>query len=116
MEDSILTTIKQLLGIEEAVTDFDVEIITDINSVFLVLQQLGIGPEEGFSIADKTTTWASYIGTNNNLNAVKTYMYLKVKQMFDPPSSGFTTDSMERLIKEFEWRLNVQVDPGKEES
>lgn len=108
--ESILTSIKKLLGIEEEYTQFDNDIIMHINSVFLNLTQLGVGPAEGFLIEDDTTTWEDFIGDSNQLQAVKSYMYLKVKLLFDPPLSSSVIESMNRMIAELEWRLNVAVD------
>lgn len=108
--ESILTSIKKLLGIEEEYTQFDNDIIMHINSVFLNLTQLGIGPAEGFLIEDDTATWEDFIGDSNQLQAVKSYMYLKVKLLFDPPLSSSVIESMNRMIAELEWRLNVAVD------
>lgn len=108
--ESILTSIKKLLGIEEKYTQFDEDIIMHINSVFLNLTQLGVGPAEGFLIEDGSATWYDFIGDSNQLQAVKTYMYLKVKLLFDPPLSSSVIESMNRMIAELEWRLNVAVD------
>ena len=108
--ESILTSIKKLLGIEEEYTQFDNDIIMHINSVFLNLTQLGVGPAEGFLIEDDTATWEDFIGDSNKLQAVKSYMYLKVKLLFDPPLSSSVIESMNRMISELEWRLNVAVD------
>lgn len=108
--ESILTSIKKLLGIEEEYTQFDADIIMHINTVFLNLTQLGVGPSEGFLIEDGTAIWEDFIGDSSQLQAVKTYMYLKVKLLFDPPLSSSVTESMNRMIAELEWRLNVAVD------
>lgn len=108
--ESILTSIKKLLGIEEEYTQFDADIIMHINTVFLNLTQLGVGPVEGFFIEDDTAIWEDFIGDSNQLQAVKTYVYLKVKLLFDPPLSSSVTESMNRMIAELEWRLNVAVD------
>ena len=108
--ESILTSIKKLLGIEEEYTQFDADIIMHINTVFLNLTQLGVGPDEGFLIEDDTAIWEDFIGDSSQLQAVKTYMYLKVKLLFDPPLSSSVTESMNRMIAELEWRLNVAVD------
>ena len=110
--ESILTSIKKLLGIEEEYTQFDNDIIMHINTVFLNLTQLGVGPAEGFLIEDDTATWYDFIGDSNQLQAVKSYMYLKVKLLFDPPLSSSVIESMNRMIAELEWRLNVAVDPA----
>lgn len=108
--ESILTSIKKLLGIEEEYTQFDDDIIMHINTVFLNLTQLGVGPAEGFLIEDDTATWYDFIGDSNQLQAVKSYMYLKVKLLFDPPLSSSVIESMNRMIAELEWRINVAVD------
>ena len=110
METSILTSIKKLLGVAEDYTEFDEDIMTNINSVFLNLTQLGVGPEEGFMIKDDTAEWEDFINDSIQLQAVKTYVYLKVKLLFDPPLSSSVTESINRMIAELEWRLNVAVD------
>lgn len=111
MEESILISIKKLLGISEEYTQFDDDIIMHINTVFLNLNQLGVGPTAGFFIEDDTAEWAEFIGDNNaQLQAVKSYMYLKVKLLFDPPLSSSVIESMNRMIAELEFRLNVAVD------
>ena len=110
METSILTSIKKMLGVAEDYTEFDEDIITHINSIFLNLTQLGVGPEEGFMIEDDTSVWEDFINDSIQLQAVKTYMYLKVKLLFDPPLSSSVTESFTRMIAELEWRLNVAVD------
>lgn len=108
--NSILTSIKKMLGIEEEYTQFDEDVIMHINTVFLNLTQLGVGPEEGFYIEDDSTDWEDFIDDNAQLQAVKTYVYLKVKLLFDPPLSSSVIDSINRMISELEWRLNVVVD------
>lgn len=114
--DSILTSIKKLLGITENYTAFDADIIIHINSVFSILTQLGVGPEEGFFIIDDKETWDDYLDDQILLEMVKSYMYLKVKKFFDPPQSGIVTNANDALIQELEWRINVTVDPKKEVS
>lgn len=109
--DSILISIKKLLGIEEDYTHFDIDLIMHINSAFMVLNQLGVGPTEGFSISDETATWSDFISEDNkNFEGVKTYVQQKVKLVFDPPLSSAVIDSMKETIKEFEWRLNVAAE------
>lgn len=115
MTDSILTSIKKLLGMTEDYTVFDTDIIIHINTVFMTLHQLGVGPEEGFRIEDEWATWDEYITEEDNLDAVKTYIYLKVKQVFDPSLSSAVKESMNSVINELEWRLNVQAESKKEE-
>ena len=112
--ESILTSIKKLLGITEDYDHFDADIIMHINTVFTILNQLGVGPSEGFRIEDDTTTWDDYISTDNLLfDSVKTYIHLRVKLLFDPPQSSGTTESYNRIINELEWRLNVTADSGQ---
>ena len=106
--DSILKTIKKLLGISDEETHFDTDIIMHINSVFSILHQLGVGPDKSFSIQDDTATWDDIIEDDNNFNDVKTYIYLKVRLLFDPPASSSVMSAMERQISELEWRLNVE--------
>lgn len=108
--DSILTSVKKMLGIPEEHKQFDPDIIMHINSVFDILTQLGVGPKEGFSITGEDETWDSFV-TDQRLNLVKSYVSAKVRMLFDPPTSGIVTGSQQELIKEMEWRLNVQVDP-----
>lgn len=106
--DSILKTIKKLLGISDEETHFDTDIIMHINSVFSILHQLGVGPDKSFSIQDDTATWDDFIEDDNNFNDVRTYIYLKVRLLFDPPASSSVMSAMERQISELEWRLNVE--------
>lgn len=108
--DSILTSIKKMLGISEDYTQFDADLIMHINSVFLNLTQLGVGPASGFSIEDETTEWTDFINNNAQLQAVKSYIYLKVKLLFDPPLSSAVIESTNRMIAELEWRLNVTAE------
>ncbi len=112
MDESILTSIKKLLGISEDYTQFDSDVIMHINTVFMNLTQLGVGPEEGFFIEDDSATWSEFadVDTSKQLQAIKTYVYLKVKLLFDPPLSSSVIDAMDRQIAELEWRLNVAVE------
>lgn len=111
--ESILTSIKKLLGIAEEYEHFDNDIIMHINSVFMILTQLGVGPSKGFVITDSSASWDDFLPEGGEkLQAVKTYMYMKVRLMFDPPTSSAVMESMNRMVNEFEWRLNVAVDPG----
>lgn len=109
--DSILTSIKLLLGISEDYECFDGILIAHINSVFSILTQLGVGPKSGFSITDKTAVWSDFIPEGSNLELVKSYIHHKVKLLFDPPLGSAVLESTNRLINEMEWRLNVEVDP-----
>lgn len=108
MNESILTSIKKLLGITEEYTHFDTDLIIHINSVFMVLHQMGIGPSEGFKITDESDVWDDYVEEDDNLEAVKTYVYLKVKMIFDPPQGGAVAEAYKQNISELEWRLNFQ--------
>ena len=115
--ESILTSIKKLLGIAEEYTHFDADIIMHINSVFMTLNQLGVGPSEGFYIEDKSLEWIDFIDDPAQLQAVKTYVYLKVKLVFDPSSVGSSTlASYERQTQELEWRLNVAAESTNNEN
>ena len=109
--DSILTSIKKLLGITAEYKQFDPDLIIHINSVFLILKQLGIGPEQGFSISGEYETWDQFLPEGStNLEAVKSYMHIKVKLLFDPPASSAVMEAMNRMASEYEWRLNVEAE------
>lgn len=107
MEESILKSTKKILGLADDYTPFDLDVITHINASFSLLDQLGVGPEGGFSIVDDTTLWVDYIVPANQLHLVKTYIFLKVRMLFDPPSTSFLINAYNDQIKEYEWRLNV---------
>ena len=114
--ESILTSIKKLLGITEECEHFDSDIIIHINSVLSVLTQLGVGPTEGFRITDKSSIWSDFVPYEyKNLDDVKTYVYLRVRLLFDPPISSIVIDSMNRMISELEWRINVTSESNEEE-
>ena len=109
--ESILTSIKKLLGIDPEYEHFDSDIILHINSVFMTLNQIGVGPEKTFSISDKFRTWNEFLGDREiDLNAVKSYIHLKVRLLFDPPMSSIVMESMNRMISEFEFRLNTEIE------
>ena len=111
MVSSILDTIKKLLGIASSDTSFDTDIIIHINSAIASLRQLGVGPAEGYSIKSKTDMWTSYLTTTPELfESVKTYIYLKVRLAFDPPSSAAVLEAFKQMISEYEWRLNVTAE------
>ncbi len=110
MDESILTSIKKLLGIVEDYVNFDKDIIAHINTTFLTLRQLGIGPEEGFMIEDKRAVWSDFIKNDKKLIAVQTYIYLKVKLVFDPPLNSSVMEANKQSIAELEWRLNVEAE------
>lgn len=108
--DSILASIKKLLGITAEYTQFDTDLIIHINSVFSILTQLGVGPSTGFSIHDEYSVWIDFLPEDPRLEMVKTYVYLKVRLMFDPPDRSAVADAMKRQIDELEFRLNVAAD------
>lgn len=110
--ESILDSIKKLLGIADDYDQFDADIIMHINTVFLNMTQLGIGPAEGFFIEDDSAVWSDFVDIDENVqfNAIKTYVYLKVKLLFDPPLSSAVIESTNRMISELEWRLNVAAE------
>lgn len=109
--ESILTSVKSMLGISEEYEHFDNVLIMHINSVLSILSQVGVGPATGFSITDKFQTWADFIPTDDyRFESVKSYVYMKVKLLFDPPTSSAVLASTERMISELEWRLNVAAE------
>lgn len=110
--ESILTSIKKLLGLDEEYTHFDTDIVVHINSALFRLHQLGIGPTECLSIKDKETKWSELFLDRNDLEATKTYVYLKVRLVFDPPQTSFLLEAINKQIAELEWILNVQVEGG----
>lgn len=114
MTESILTSVKKLLGIDENYTHFDPDLTMHINSVFSILTQMGVGPADGFSITDKSENWSDFIaGDPCKFQLVKSYMHLKVKLLFDPPLGSAVIESINRQISEFEWRLFVVADSIK---
>lgn len=110
MEESILISIKKLLGISREYINFDTDIIMHINTVFVTLNQLGVGPSECFMISDEKAKWVDFIKDDKKLNAVKTYIYLKVKIVFDPSLSSVVMEANKQMINELEWRLNVEAE------
>lgn len=111
MEESILTSIKKMLNVGENDTSFDVDIIILINGVIKNLRQLGVeSTTEGFTLKDKNDTWSDYILDIDELENIKTYIYLKVKIIFDPPANSTVMQAYKDLINEYEWRLNVEMD------
>ena len=111
--ESILTSIKKHLGITEEDTNFDADIIMHINTVFMILNQLGVGPEKCFTIEDDVATWSDFVPRNLNIEMIKSYMFMKVKLMFDPPASSTVMQSMNQAISELEWRLNTDAELNK---
>jgi len=109
--ESILTSIKKMLGIAEEYTHFDADLIMHINSVLSILTQIGVGPSEGFLIEDEVATWTDFIPVDSRLEFVKSYTYMKVKLLFDPPLSSAVIESTNRMTSELEWRIQVAADP-----
>lgn len=110
VEESILLSIKKLLGILETQEHFDTDVIIHINSAFTNLKQLGVGPVDGYKITSAENKWSEFIQDEDRLESVKTYIYLKVKVIFDPPLNASLMESFKESIRELEWRLNVAVE------
>ena len=115
MENSILNTIKILVGIEPSDDAFDMNLIVLINSAIMTLRQIGIGPPNGFSIADSSTTWSDYISDIKLYESVKEYIHLKVTIVFDPPTSSYVMEAIKEQIKEIEWRLQNEKEEFEKE-
>ena len=113
--DSVLTSIKKLLGIADEYEHFDADLIIHINSVFSILTQLGVGSSKGFMIEDKSATWKDFISDKSKYMLVKSYMHLKVKLLFDPPLSSAVLECYKTQISEYEWRLNVAAEKDEPE-
>lgn len=113
--ESILTSIKKLLGITEEYDHFNADLIMHINSVFMILKQIGVGPEEGFIIEDDTAIWDDFIDDPMQLQAVKTYIHMRVRLLFDPPDKSSVMEAINRTIAELEWRLNVEAESLRKE-
>lgn len=114
MSDSILITVKKLIGLAEEDTSFDEDLLIHINSVVLVLTQLGICVSSSFDLQDASSTWEDLLGSDCDpevFRSVKSYITLKVRKIFDPPQNGTVMQAIDAAINELEWRLNVQVDP-----
>jgi len=110
LSTSILTSTKKILGVSADDTVFDLDIITHINSAFSTLCQLGIGPATGFMIEDATAQWDDFLGDDWRFNSVKSYVYLKVRSLFDPPTTSYLLNAMKEQIQEFEFRLQVDAE------
>ena len=102
-----------MLGVEPGVDHFDQEIMININSVLMALNQMGVGLSPVLTIKDETDIWDDFLGPTTELEAVKTYVYLKVRLLFDPPYNSFAIDSIVKLAKEYEWRLNARAEGGQ---
>lgn len=110
IQNSILNTEKKMLGIDLDDDAFDDELLVHINGIVMTLHQLGVGIDQHFNVDDNTTTWDELLDNRDDLQAVKTYIYLKLRQQFDPPTNSFVLTSIEKQIAELEWRLNVQAE------
>ena len=104
--NSILNNTKKILGIADTYTAFDEDIITHINTAFSTLTQLGVGPVEGYMIEDASDEWDDFVEDDLQYNAVRSYIFLRVRMLFDPPTTGYQLSAMENQIREMEWRLN----------
>lgn len=113
MNESIFDSIKALLGPDASYDVFDADIMIHINTALSVLTHLGIGPAEGFMITGSDETWGEFLGDDKRLNMAKTYVYMKVKIAFDPPVNSSVLNAYQEACKEYEWRLNVTVDPDE---
>lgn len=113
VSESILLSVKKMLGLDKDYDVFDPELIIHINSVFGTLQQLGVGPEDQFRISGDSETWSEFDTEGEQVDEVKTYVYLRVRLLFDPPSSSFVLSSFKEQLQELEWRLNVKADEIK---
>lgn len=111
--ESILTSIKKLLGIAEDYTQFDQDVIMHINTVLMTLTQLGVGPDEGFEIEDDSETWDEFVEDEKGIKAIRTFVYLKVRLLFDPPLSSTLIESIERQAGELEWRIRERAEELK---
>lgn len=110
MENSILVTIRKLVGVPDGDTSYDLDLVTHINTTMMLLQQLGVGPRDGFSIENDQQTWTEFLTTEHNLSAVKTYIGSKVRLIFDPPQSSFAVEALKKACEELEWRLIAQTE------
>ena len=108
--DSILDSMKKLLGISNDYNHFDQDIIIHINTAFMSLRQIGVGPKEGFAIHGSKETWGDFLLDMKTLESVRTYLYLKVRLIFDPPTNSAVVEIFNKNINEIEWRLNSEVD------
>lgn len=112
MNESILNSIKKLIGIDTDDNSFNTDLMIHINSVFFILQQLGVGPDKPFSITGDGETWSDFVSDVDEINAVKTYVYMKTRIVFDPPTNGTIMESLKEAINEYEFRLNITGDLG----
>lgn len=114
--ESILDTIKQMLDVDVGCTHFDNIIINHINTALMVLNQIGVGPDKGYAVRDRTAKWSDYLSDMDKLEGVKTYIYLRVKPLFDPTSSSAISGAMKNVADELEWRLNINAEDLDDEA
>lgn len=115
MNESILNTIKTMIGLSPDDAEFNTDILVFVNSALMTLRQIGIGPQNGFSVSDSTQTWSEFIEDIRYYESVKSYIYLKVRLMFDPPATSYVSEQMKTEIQEIEWRLKVEKEEIEEE-
>ncbi len=109
--DSILNNVKKLLGIDSEDDSFDIDVMTMINSTIPSLAQMGIGPSNGYIVTSADDKWTDWITTNDiNLQGVKTYLYLKIKLIFDPPTNSTVVEAFNKNLNELEWRMMLAVE------
>lgn len=113
--DSILTSIKKLLGITEEDECFDQDLIIHINSVLAILTQIGIGSSDGFMVIDKSNVWNEFVPERVPLNFIKTYTFLKVRLLFDPPQNSSVMNAINNQLQELEWRISVTIENSNKE-
>lgn len=112
MENSILKSTKKVLGLADDYTVFDLDVLTYVNSAFSTLTQLGVGPAVGFTVEDDTQTWSELALSQDQTNLIKTYVFLKARMLFDPPTTSFHIEAMNNQIKEHEWRISTNREWG----
>lgn len=122
LDDSILNSTKKILGLDESYTAFDMDVLTHINTAFSALFDLGVGPLMEFEIEDAEAKWSDFLTGNSANNSIRTYVYLRVKMLFDPPATSYLIEATNKQIEKMEWLLNVRregfewVDPDPFES
>lgn len=113
--DSILESVKTVLGIPSEDNFFNDNLIIQINSIFSILRQIGCGPSEGYQITDSSNTWDEFLQNEpEKLQLVKTYLGMRVRQIFDPPANGTVSQALDRQVQEMEWRISTLCDPGEQ--
>lgn len=107
MSDSIFDSVKKVLNVPSTDDSFDADVLMHINSVLSIVCQLGVGPENGLTITDSTTTWVTFLGNDSKFNFVKDYVYLRVRMLFDPPTSSYVIEALRQQYQELEWRISA---------